>query len=372
MEGSVEKEKNARKVIREIIIVFAFCALFLVIKLGIDALIVEIEMKTAERAITMNDNVHMYSTAKEGKRYKTIGLGTNAYVLKRITDKNGIEWCKIKANKSVGYVLSENIGKYVKAYDKKDIMVDVSKFNLQNNFKNIEEFKVFVINNNIKFVYIRAGGRGYGDEGNFYYDPMADSYAQACEFLEIPFGYYFLEEAIDSNEVDEEVRFINDYVCEHSYKNNILPIALDVEKHKEKGRADDIWDTRYVLINELVDKLESSGKRVMLYSNANITDKYLQEVRTKMWLAYYPYIEDIPDYWYSDTTAEGAKNKVLIRKMVGWQFTETGVSNSINEKVDLSIVYSNYLLNNSMEDVESYITEHVERVFGPIIKLKNK
>ena len=372
MEGSVEKEKNAKKIIKTIGIVIAFCISFLVIKLGIDALIVKKEMKTAERAITVDDNVRMYPVTKEGNRYKTIGLGTNVYVLKRTTDSSGVEWCKVKADKSVGYVLSEDVGKYTKSYNKRDIMLDVSKFNLQNNFKNIGEFKAFVINNDIKFVYIRAGGRGYGEQGNFYTDPSADDYAQACEFMGVPFGYYFLEEATNSKEIDEEVCFINEYIRGHKYENNILPIALDVEKHEEKGRADEIWDTRYILVNELINKLDDGNKRIILYSNASIADKYLQEVNAKMWLAYYPDIKNIPDYWYSDITTEGAKNKTLIEKMVGWQFTESGVANLIDKKVDLSTVYSNYLLNNSVEDIENYIEEKKRKVFGPVLWLKDK
>ena len=46
------------------------------------------------------------------------------------------------------------------------LMSDVSKFNIQfEHFKNTEEYEVFLLNSNINYVYIRAGGRGYGKEG---------------------------------------------------------------------------------------------------------------------------------------------------------------------------------------------------------------
>lgn len=368
MKGNI----NIKKIIICISIIIITIVTIIGIKFGIDAIILNKELKNAEKTITIKDEVKMYSSANTSKKYDKIELGTDAYVLKRFENKNKEQWCKVKIGKKVGYVLQENIGKYHAKYSKKDLMLDVSKFNLQNNFKNIGEFKAFILNNNIKFVYIRAGGRGYGQAGNMYTDPRADEYAKACEYLEIPFGYYFLDEALNSTEIDEEVEFITNYVNEHQYKNNVLPIALDVEKHVEKGRADDIWETRYMLINELSQKLKDRNKKVILYGNASYANKYLTQANVEMWLAYYPQIKDMPDYWYNDTEGDGAGNDELIKKMVGWQFTEKGVKEKINKEVDISIVYSNYFLNGSTEDIEKDIKERKEKVFGPLNELKNK
>ena len=250
-------------------------------------------------------------------------------------------------------------------------MVDVSKFNMQNTFKNIGEFKAFVVNNNVKFVYIRAGGRGYGQAGNFYTDPNADDYAEACEFLNIPFGYYFLDEAITTEEVNQEAKFIKEYLEKHIYNSNILPVAIDVEKYAETGRADNIWDIRHKYVNELIRKIESSGCRAILYSNANIANKYLCDVDSEMWLAYYPEVTEIPNYWYSDTEGEGALNKELISKLVGWQFTEKGVDGTVDKKIDISIVYSKYFLESDMNDIKNDMKENSEKVFGPINNMLN-
>lgn len=368
----MEKKIKWKKIVIFISIIIICVILATVIKLGIDAIIVNKEMQTAQHGITINKDVHLYSSAKETRKYKNLEIGTDTYILNEVIDKSGNKWYKVKVEKKVGYILANDVGKYQDSYNKRDLMVDVSKFNLQNNFNNIGEFKAFLIKNDIKFVYIRVGGRGYGKAGNLYTDPKADEYAKACDFLNIPFGYYFLDEALNSEEIDEEVSFIKNYLNEHYYKNNILPIALDVEKHLEKGRADDIWDKRYELINELVEKLEKENKNVILYSNADLANEYLTNVNAKMWLAYYPKINKIPDYWYSKTNEKCASNKEIIAKLIGWQFTQSGVENNINEKVDLSLVYSNYLLNNSMEDIENDIKENREMVFGPILNFKEK
>ena len=362
MENKFFSKKHI--IILDIIIVSI--VLIVLAKVGIEKLIIKNEMKSAEHAVTINDSVHMYSSPKEKKKYTSIEIGSDTYILKSITDKDDEDWYKVIINGKVGYVKAEDVGKYNTRYKSRELMLDVSKFNMQNNFKTIGEFKAFVINNNIKFVYIRAGGRGYGQAGNFYTDPHADSFADACEFLGIPFGYYFLDETITVSEVDEEVKFITEYIKNRPYINNVLPVAIDVEKHDEKGRADDIWESRYMFVNDLIGKLEKENKKAILYSNANLANKYLENVQAKMWLAYYPGVTEIPDYWYSDTTGDGALNKNIITKMIGWQFTEKGIPKVIDEKVDLSMVYSNYLLYDSMKDVEDDIKRTNEMVFGPI------
>lgn len=362
MENKFFSKKHI--IILDIIIVVII--LMVLAKFGIEKLIVKNEMKSAKHGITLNEGVHMYSSPKEKGKYDSVEIGSNTYILKTVTDKYNTDWYKVIINDKVGYVKAKDVGKYNPKYQKRDLMLDVSKFNMQNNFKTIGEFKAFVIKNDIKFVYIRAGGRGYGQAGNFYTDPQADNFAEACEFLGIPFGYYFLDEAITISEVDEEVKFIKEYIENRPYINNVLPIAIDVEKHAEAGRADSIWDTRYMLVNDLVSKLEKESKKVILYSNANIANQYLENAQAKMWLAYYPGVKEIPDFWYSDTEGDGALNKNIITKMIGWQFTEKGVAEIIDEKVDLSIVYSNYLLYDNMQDVEDDIKQTNEMVFGPI------
>ena len=367
----MEKKFKIKNKIIAILIIISIIIAIVFINYLINMLIVNQQMKTAINAITINENVPLYSTAKEKNEIKNLDIGTNVYILKNITDKNGIKWSKVKVDKKVGYILSESIESYKKSEMKKALMLDVSKFNMQNNFSTIGEFKAFLLKNNIKYVYIRAGGRGYGEAGNFYTDTNYKEYAEACEFLKIPFGFYFLDEAITSEEVDEEVKFIKEFIENNRYKSNTLPIALDVEKHLEKGRADDIWDTRYILVNELIEKLQQNGYSTIIYSNANIANKYLSSVNAKLWLAYYPDLTDKPKYWFSDTSAEGASNKLLISKMVAWQFTQTGITDIINKKIDLSIVYNSFFSNGSMNDINNDITGKSKAVKN-IFYLKNK
>ena len=88
--------------------------------------------------------------------------------------------------------------------------------------------------------------------------------------------------------------------------------------------------------------MDSNGYETIVYSNANTCNNYLSKLDTKFWLAYYPEETFIPDYWYSQTSQAGATNSNLTKKMIGWQFTESGVKHVIKEKVDFSIFKSDF------------------------------
>lgn len=340
---------NKKKVIITIITVILIAVFVVGITIISNNIKINNQMKTATHAITIENEVKLYTSKNKTKEMTTLDIGTDTYILETVTNKNGEVLYKIKTGKKVGYVSKKDVGYYKEANNEKELMVDVSQFNLNNNFKSIGQFKAFLIKNDIKYVYIRAGGRGYGKAGKFYFDDNYKEYAEACEYLKIPFGFYFLEEAISSSEVDEEVKFMEDFLDENKYEYNKLPVALDVEKHVETGRADDIWETRYELVNELITKLKKKKINSILYSNAVLANTYLTRVNAKMWLAYYPGIKQIPTSWDSMITTEDNKSPEILKKVIGWQFTETGVSGKIDEKLDISLVAKDFYKTQNLE-----------------------
>ncbi len=306
----------------------------------------EIDLTGAIPGIVLEDNVNFNKIAKtENVRiHKQVDLGTHAYILETFKGKDGNNWSKVVIDNKVGYILSEQVGSYSASGKDMILMSDVSKFNKIYNFNTAEEFGAFLIKNDFDCVYIRAGGRGYGTKGNFYYDECYEMWAKECEYLKIPFGFYFLDEALNSEEIDEEVDFIEEFLEENIYEYNVLPVALDIEKHDGKGRADEIWAERAPLVSELIRKLKRRDIETIVYSNAKTASEFLGTVNTKFWLAYYPNLNGkIPDYWYTKTNQEPAQNEELMKKMIGWQFTETGVGNVIPDSVDVSLVYGEFL-----------------------------
>ncbi len=338
----MERKLNIKKVIITGVILVIIIAIVLFINYKVQRKKLNKKLETAQHAITLNENVDLYKNKKAKKSLTKLEIGANIYILEDSIEENGKILSKVYAKNKVGFVLKEEISSYKSTDDKKVLMLDVSKFNMKSSFRTIGEFKAFILKNDIKYIYIRIAGRGYGKKGILYEDEYFKKYSEACEFMEVPFGYYYIDEAITSDEIKEETEIIEELLKNNIYKFNKLPLAIDVENHDGQGRADSIFEERCDLVNELIKNLNDKNINTIVYSNAKIADKYLENVKSYLWLAYYPKLTNIPTYWYSETNQDPAKNQKIIKRMVGWQFTETGVETKINEEVDLSIVYNEF------------------------------
>lgn len=304
----------------------------------------EIDVSNAKHAVTIEQNVDFYKKTKlfNVKIHKELKQGTNVYVLEEITDKEGNNWSLVVINNKKGYILTNKLGYFDPQEADKVLMLDVSKFN-KSNFQDGGELGAFIINRNISYLYIRAGGRGYGEAGNFYEDPYFHEWADECEFLGIPFGVYFLEEALNSEEIDEEVDFIKNFLDKNRYQNHVLPVALDIESH-EGGRAEEIWADRASLVSELIDRLKNKNVSVIVYSNATTANDFLTAIGARFWLAYYPSdVVKVPTKWYTSyEEQEPTQNEELMQKMIAWQFSETGAGRDVPEIVDLSLIEKDF------------------------------
>lgn len=298
------------------------------------------EISKSIHGVVIGDDVPFYKEAKTKnvKQIRVLKKSENVYILDSF-EKDGIEWYKVKADgKTNGFVRKENVEYFEEVNTEKVLVSDVSKFNYKEDFESSEDYEVFLLENKISYVYIRAGGRGYGTDGDMYEDSTYQMYVDACEYLGVPYGFYFIDEAITSKEIDEEVTFIKEFLDKHSGKNCKLPVALDIEKHDGKGRADDIWDKRAELVQKLIDKLEEKNLNVIVYSNAQTANLYLSSLDTKFWIAYYPEENKVPTKWYFDyEDQDGASNLELYKKTIGWQFSENGAGDEVLAKVDLSL-----------------------------------
>ena len=228
-------------------------------------------------------------------------------------------------------------------------MVDVSSFNIKGNvFNDGTDLALFLLRNDIDYLYIRIGGRGYGAAGNFYKDDNYETYIEAAEYLKIPYGFYYLDEAKDENEINEEVKFVVDFLKEHDLKYNQLPLTIDIEYHGGSGRIDDedIWiNERTNLLNTLVDKFKKNSINTIIYANASRASKYLSDVNANFWIAYYDESGKIPTKWINLSESVSKENEEFLRKVIGWQFSEKGAKyDDIPEVIDLSIVVNKYFL----------------------------
>ncbi len=305
-----------------------------------------VDVSNAIHGVIIEENVVFYRSPKESKwrDIRNFDLGEFVYVLETRIDKNGKEWYKVKAKDRVGYVLKEKVDNFkFSDENKRVLMSDVSKFNIiYKHFKNSGEYAAFLLNSNMNYAYIRIGGRGYGEEGNFYTDPNYKLFIEACEYLRMPYGFYYIDEAITLEELDEEVEFVKKILDKNKSSLCSLPLVIDVEDHEGEGRADEIWEERASLVSELVNKFKEKNIETLIYSNAKIANEYLYTIDSKFWIAYYTLENKIPDYWYTNTDQEPVENVEFMNKVVAWQFTESGAGEEIEKKVDASLVDNSY------------------------------
>ena len=353
------------------------------------------DVSNAQKGVVTSENVAIYARPKESKKIEDMKLGENVYIIETVEesiDGTTREWYKVrevyekkdrkgnvkKTYNRVGFILKSNV-KYFELNTTSEyvLMSDVSKFDIINEkFKTPEEYEVYLLNHKFNYAYIRLGGRGYGDEGNFYTDPNYQIFIDACNYLGVPYGLYYIDEATNEEELDEEVEFVKSFISKldtDKKKMLCLPVCIDVEKY-DKGvnaRTKDIWEERGELLQKLTDKFKESGIESIIYSNGNMSSEYLDEVDADFWIAYYDREDKIPSIWITDINWEKTdeenedaqeeeekeneekaeefkyehftENELLMPKVVAWQFSNRGAKNDgITLKVDLSIVKNEF------------------------------
>ena len=95
-----------------------------------------------------------------------------------------------------------------------------------------------------------------------YNDNLAKDYSSICDYLKIPYGFYFIEESKNNDEILQEAHFISDLISDINPTFNVLPLAIDMENQHGKGRTDNMWEGRTSLINTLIDELKKISKSI--------------------------------------------------------------------------------------------------------------
>ena len=137
------------------------------------------------------------------------------------------------------------------------------------------------------------------------------------------------------------------------------------------GRADDIWDNRTPLLEQLIAAFQKEGISCILYANAKRANYYLSSLDCDFWIARYPQNDIIPNSTFSEfinleqatsiihsllDSNSSMKTRIslgkdflnaypeeFLNKLIGWQFTANGASeDGIFEAIDLSIVSNSF------------------------------
>ena len=317
-----QKNKKQLRISLDVFLAIIFfiiiCGLIYIIELQIEK---DTDVSSSVHAIVIEENSKLKSSFWQSFILKP---GDNVYILEEETGKDGAEYYKVKWKNRIGKILAKEVAYFVLDRNVEySLMSDVSKYNKRVHFDSSEDYEFFLIKNDIDFVYIRAGGRGYGQEGNFYTDSDYGMFVNACEYLGVPYGFYFVDEALNTEEVDEEIEYIKEFLDSNSTNMCKLPFTIDIEYHDGKGRTDKIWDTRADIIKELKENLKEIQIESIVYANYKRTNEYLHDLDTKFWLAYYPKENRFPTEWYfTSAETEDTINENLKNKIIGWQFSD--------------------------------------------------
>ncbi len=193
------------------------------------------------------------------------------------------------------------------------LAIDVSEFQSDINWAAVK-------NAGVDVVMIRVGYRGYGS-GRIVEDAMFKKHIEGALAENLRVGVYFFTQGINSEEGIEEAEFVLD--CIRGY-NISCPVAIDTEAiYAEDARTNELDNTaRTDVVTGFCDTIKEAGYTPMIYTNRNWLVQCLDMTRLggyKIWYAHYTNQPDLP-YEYT-----------------GWQYTDTGVLDGVNENVDLNV-----------------------------------
>lgn len=248
----------------------------------------------------MLDNIITIYDIEEG--YLTVKYNS-------LADRHEYNWDKYLDNSSSFYKYEDN--KY-----KAKIGIDVSEYQGNIDWEKVKK-------SGIEFAIIRIGYRGYGKNGNIVLDSkFEENYKKAIE-NGIDVGVYFFSQAINTDEVKEEIDFILKNIEGKEIK---YPITFDLEKIKnDTARTDNLtFEEITNMTMEFCKIINNNGYIASIYGNS-------KTFTTKMKLDLFN------DYnkWYADYQ----KKPLYPYEFNMWQYTETGHVDGIDGNVDINICF---------------------------------
>lgn len=195
--------------------------------------------------------------------------------------------------------------------------IDLSRYNRVTDWSQVAK--------SVEGVILRVGYRGY-ESGKIVLDSMFETYAKKCYDYNIPFGIYFMSQAITIAEAMEEADFALNYADKY---NASLPIFIDSEDGDGTAkvvRADALSREDRTDVCEYFCRTVSQAKRKAgIYASTSWFKNQLNVNKLHnyiLWVAQY-----------------GPKCTATHRINM-WQYSSTGHVPGIQGNVDCSILYS--------------------------------
>ncbi len=196
--------------------------------------------------------------------------------------------------------------------------IDVSTFNDTINWSNVK-------NSQVKFTYIRVGGRDSG--GSLYTDKRFHANIKGATDAGIDVGVYFFTQAVSKEEAVAEANYVLEKVKGYKLK---YPIAIDTENSPSGKRTNSLSKAkRTEIMKAFCDRINSAGYKSQIYSS-------------KSWFSDKLNAADLNSYdkWVAQYTT-ASKTSFEYPYSV-WQYTDKGSIPGIRGCVDMNKCYVAY------------------------------
>ena len=242
-----------------------------------------------------------------------------------IQTNTGYQFLDPSPNIEKNNILKENIiqhenGELTYAENGSDISVkgiDVSSFQGEIDWEQVAQ-------SGVKFAMVRVGYRGYGS-GKLVEDETYKANIEGASANNIEVGAYYFSQAINEDEMNEEVQVLLDAVEPYKITG---PLVIDIEKIEDNSaRGNKLTRSeRTALVQIFLTKVKEAGYTPMIYGNLYSLFVMLDIEKIgneNIWFAYYdtelyyPYQLDI------------------------WQYTDSLKIPGIEGKVDGNILFNN-------------------------------
>lgn len=201
-------------------------------------------------------------------------------------------------------------------------ILDVSKYNTVTDWAKVKK--------EVDGVILRVGYRGYSSSGKVVADVNFKSFAEGCKKVGLPFGVYFMSQAITEAEGADEAVYS---VANAKEYGATLPIFFDSEwsNKNHNGRADGLSKAqRTAVAKAFCNKVKELGYDSGVYASESWFDTHLNYNELK---SYYIWVAD-----YGKNT--GVKNSTIaLSKYDLHQYTSQGKVTGVSGRCDLSECY---------------------------------
>ena len=168
------------------------------------------------------------------------------------------------------------------------------------------------------FAIIRVGGRGYGEEGNLFFDDHAQANYEGAKAAGLKVGAYFFSQAIDQEEAREEARYALKLISGWELD---LPLVYDWEYISDSARTGGLDEFDKIQFTKaFFQVVEAMGVQPMAYVAPWASEEYMLAVRDyPIWVVQY---SDQMTFPY---------------RFDFWQYSCTGSVPGINGDVDINL-----------------------------------